>query len=108
MFIGNPILMNFFEHINDAIGAHGIEWNVEPCNKCYLLIPDTQECCVHPNLYHVFYKMSCIKVYKHRVVCYCSIHGERVIESKLSLRIRSLFFVCPKACKQKTNEDFIL
>ena len=97
--------MNFSERINDVIGAQGIKWNIELCDACYMLVPHTQECCVHPGLYHASDKMSCIKVYKSCAVCYCNIHGERVIESKLSRHIQSLFFIY---CKQKPDEDLII
>ena len=100
--------MHFSDRVNNITGAHGTEWNVETCHKYYTLVPDTQECCVHPGIYHTFSKMSCIKVYELRAVCCCNIHGERVIESEMSRRIRSLFFVYPYACKHRQNEDIIL
>ena len=85
--------MNFSERINDVIGAQGIEWNIKLSNECYTLVPNTQQCCVHSDVYHAFERLSGIEVYKSRAVCYCNVHGKRVIESELSLRIRNLFFI---------------
>ena len=99
--------MNVSERINDVIGSHGIEWNIKLCDACYTLVPHTQECCVHPGLYHTFDKMSGIKVSKSCAICYCNIHGERVIESEMSLSIRSLFFIFKLRPVQVPNEDII-
>ena len=79
-------------NINDAIGSD-VDWKIKHNNDgCYILTPNTTQCCVDTNHQHSETEHSCLIVRKSSVTAQCFSHGTKMIQGAQSRSLREIFF----------------
>jgi hypothetical protein len=89
--------------VNSVLGWNFAWKMTKEKEDSYMLVPDTNLCCVDGVTRHSQTGHSCVFVNRSSVVlsCFNTVHGKKVLQGDVSKRLRSLFFDYKSGHKDK-------